>query len=148
MPIVFVGKTRIRQPEEQAGMAIPLQISFDDLDPSPAVEAAIREKAATLERFHDRIVRARVVVKTRGRHGRKGKLYDVRVDIGMPGKDVRVGRAGPRTHAHEDVYVAIRDAFAAAVRQLEDHARLLRREVKAHSLVARGGAVGKRQPID
>jgi cold shock CspA family protein/ribosome-associated translation inhibitor RaiA len=119
-------------------MAIPLQISFDDLDHSPAVEAAIREKAAALERFHDRIVRVRVVVKTRGRHNHKGKLYDVRVAIATPGKDIVVDRAGPKTHAHEDVYVAIRDAFAAAVRQLEDHARLLRREVKTHAVPAHG----------
>jgi len=51
----------------------------------------------------------------------------------MPGTDVHVNQEGPQNHAHEDVYVAIRDAFDAAVRQLEDHARRLRGEVKSHT---------------
>ena len=37
-------------------MEIPLQISFRNMDPSPAVEERIRKKAAKLERFHDRII--------------------------------------------------------------------------------------------
>ncbi|MGB1548585.1 MAG: HPF/RaiA family ribosome-associated protein, partial [Alphaproteobacteria bacterium] len=43
-----------------------------------------------------------------------------------PGKELVVTHSGPKDHAHEDVYVAIRDAFGAAARQLEDHARKLR----------------------
>jgi ribosome-associated translation inhibitor RaiA len=37
-------------------MQIPLQISFRNMDPSPAVEERIRKKAAKLQRFHDRII--------------------------------------------------------------------------------------------
>jgi ribosome-associated translation inhibitor RaiA len=33
---------------------------------------------------------------------------------------------------HEDIYVAVRDAFQAITRQLEDHARRLRGDVKTH----------------
>jgi cold shock CspA family protein len=43
-----------------------------------------------------------------------------------------VTRSGPKDHAHEDVYVAIRDAFDAAVRRLEDHVRERRGKVKTH----------------
>jgi hypothetical protein len=50
----------------------------------------------------------------------------------VPGKDVVVDRAGSLDHAHEDVYVAIRDAFDAAARRLEDHARKMRGDVKNH----------------
>jgi hypothetical protein len=42
--------------EKEGTMQIPLQISFRNMDPSPAIEARIREKAAKLERFHDRII--------------------------------------------------------------------------------------------
>ena len=109
-------------------MPIPLQISFRNMDPSPAVEERIRQKAAKLERFHDRIVGCTVVVEAPHRHHHKGKLYNVRVDISVPGKDVVVDRAKPTDHAHEDVYVAVRDAFNAAVRRLEDQTRKMRGE--------------------
>jgi ribosome-associated translation inhibitor RaiA len=46
---------------------------------------------------------------------------------------VHVNQEGPKNQAHEDVYVAIRDAFDAAARQLEDHARKLRGDVKSRA---------------
>ena len=54
-------------------MQIPLQISFRNMDPSPAVEARIREKAAKLERFHDRIIGCTVVVEAPHRSQNQGK---------------------------------------------------------------------------
>jgi ribosomal subunit interface protein len=119
-------------------MQIPLQISFRNMDPSPAIEARIREKAAKLERFHDRIIGCNVVVEAPHRHHHKGKLYSVRVDISVPGKDIVVDRAKPLDHAHEDVYVAIRDAFNAAARRLEDHNRRMRGDVKTHAAPPHG----------
>ena len=113
-------------------MQIPLQIAFHGMDPSPAIEARIREKVAKLEHFHDRIVGCKVVVEAPHRHHHKGKLYNVRIDISVPGKDVFVGHTGPQNHAHEDINVAIRDAFNAAGRLLEDHVRRMRGDVKAH----------------
>ncbi|HEV7463126.1 MAG TPA: HPF/RaiA family ribosome-associated protein [Methyloceanibacter sp.] len=113
-------------------MQIPLQISFRNMDPSPAVEERIRKKAAKLERFYDRIIGCSVVVEAPHRHHHKGKLYSVRVDVSVPGKEVVVDRAKPVDHAHEDIYVAIRDAFNAAVRRLEDQARKMRGNVKSH----------------
>lgn len=120
-------------------MQIPLEIKFRNMDPSPAVEARIREKAAKLERFHDRIIGCTVVVEAPHRHHHKGKLYSVHIDISVPGKDLVVDRAKPLNHAHEDVYVALRDAFNAAVRQLEDHAQRRRGDVKTHTSSSRGG---------
>lgn len=113
-------------------METPLQINFRDIDPSPAIEADIRDKVERLERYFGRIISCRVVVEARHRHQRKGKLYGVRIELGLPGKDVVVNRAGPQDHAHEDVYVAIRDAFDAAKRQMQDRVREARGEVKTH----------------
>ena len=114
-------------------MQVPLQISFRNMDPSPAVESVIREKASKLDRYFSRIVSCEVTVEAPHKHHHKGKLYKVRIDISMPGKDVHVNQEGPQNQAHEDVYVAIRDAFDAAVRQVEDNARKMRGEVKNHS---------------
>lgn len=122
-------------------MQIPLQISFRNMDPSPAVEARIREKAAKLERFYDRIVGCKVVVEAPHRHQRKGKLYGVHIDVSVPGKDIFVRHAGPQNQAHEDVYVAIRDAFDAASRLLEDHVRRMRGDVKTHMVPDHGKVV-------
>ena len=114
-------------------MQIPLQISFRNMDPSPAVEERIRKKAAKLERFNDRIIGCSVVVEAPHRHHHKGKLYNVRINISIPGSDINVRHTGPEDHAHEDVYVAIRDAFDAAVRRLEDQSRKMRGNVKSHA---------------
>jgi len=122
-------------------MQVPLQISFRDMAPSPAIEARIREKAARLERFFDRIIGCRVIVEEKNRHQRKGKLYNVRVEVTVPGKDVFVGHVGPQDHAHEDVYVAIRDAFDAVRRRLEDYERRRRGDVKHHESQPHGRVV-------
>lgn len=122
-------------------MQMPLQISFLDMEPSPAIEARIREKAAKLERFSDRIVGCRVTVEAPHRHHRHGKLYNVRIDLSVPGKDVFVGHSGPLNHAHEDVYVAIRDAFNAAGRQLQDHMRKGQGTMKVHPAPSHGKVV-------
>ncbi|MBK5199638.1 MAG: HPF/RaiA family ribosome-associated protein [Methyloceanibacter sp.] len=119
-------------------MPIPLQISFRNMDPSPAVEERIRQKAAKLERFNDRIMGCTVVVEAPHHHHHKGKLYNVRIEISVPGKDIVVDHAKPIDHAHEDVYVAIRDAFDAATRRLEDQARKMRGSVKSHTTPPHG----------
>lgn len=113
-------------------MDIPLQISFNGMDHSDAVEQNIRERATKLERFHDHIVGCRVIVEAPHQHHHKGGLYRVKLDISVPGGELIVNRAPDEHHAHEDVYVAIRDAFNAARRQLEDYQRKRRGKVKAH----------------
>lgn len=114
-------------------MQEPLIVRFRQMDPSPAVEAGIREKVAELERFHPRITRCRVVVEKLQHRHRQGDLFQVRVDLAVPGSEIVVGCTGPKDHAHEDVYVALRDAFRAAARRLEDEARLRRGDVKTHA---------------
>lgn len=104
-------------------MQRPLEIRFRQMDPSPAIEARIREKAAALERFSDRITGCRVTVEREHGHHHKGNLFRVRIEIDVPGKELAVTRTGSKDHAHEDVYVALQDAFDAAVRRIEDHVR-------------------------
>ena len=104
-------------------MQTVLTIDFHGVDHSDALEARIREKFAALERFHDRITACRVTVERAEEGHRKGNLYAVKIHIAVPGGDIVIGRERGRNHAHEDVYVALRDAFGAAVRQLEDHVR-------------------------
>ena len=122
-------------------MQIPVEVTFRNMDPSEAVEAKIRKKAEKLERYFDRIVSCRVVVESPHRRHQKGKLYNLRIDIGVPGREIVVTHSGPKNHAHEDIYVAVRDAFNAATRQLEDHARKVRGDVKSHEVPPHGKVV-------
>jgi ribosomal subunit interface protein len=101
----------------------PLEIAFQDMDHSDAVERRIRERVGRLKRFHQRIVSARVVVERGAARHHKGNVYEVRIDVSVPGAAILVNREPGNRNTHEDVYVAVRDAFAAATRQLEDYAR-------------------------
>lgn len=115
-------------------MQIPLQVTFEGgLEASDALRARIEREAAKLERFHDRITSCRVAVIGRGHRRRHGDLYAVRLQITTPGDgDVMIDRNPPEDHAHEDAFVAVRDAFAAARRRLQDHHRRSQGQVKVH----------------
>lgn len=122
-------------------MQVPLQVTFRNMDPSDVVEADVRERAEKLEQFFDHIISCRVVVEAPHRHHHKGELYQVRIDLGLPGKELAVTHTGPINPAHEDVHVAVRDAFDAARRQLQDYVRMLRGAVKKHETPAHGKVV-------
>jgi ribosome-associated translation inhibitor RaiA/cold shock CspA family protein len=119
-------------------MQLPLQISFRHMDPSPALETRIRDRMEELERFFDRIISCRVVVECRHARQHQGNLFRVRLDLKVPGHEIVVGRDPALHHAHEDAHVAVRDAFDAARRLLEDHARKARAEVKMHAVPDHG----------
>jgi ribosomal subunit interface protein len=108
-------------------MEIPLQITARNLELTDAIRTDIQEKAEKLDRFYDRIMRCRVVVESPHRHHHEGKLYNVHIDITVPGAELVVKR-----EPNEDLYVAIRDSFHAARRELEDFARRNRGDVKHH----------------
>lgn len=119
-------------------MQLPLQITFRHMEASDAMESAIRERAEELDRFHDHIMSCRVVVEPQHRHKQQGNLYCVRIDVTMPGNELVVSRESDLHQEHEDAYVAIRDAFDAIRRQLEDHARRQKGKVKTHEAPPHG----------
>lgn len=91
------------------------------------MDARILELAAKLDEFHPNITSCHVVVDELDRHKNKGNLFDVRIDLHVPGRKLVA------THQqNEDAYVAIGDAFDVMFRQLEDAARIQRGEVKRH----------------
>ena len=109
-----------------------LQITFRDFASSPGLEDNIRQRAQKLERFHEHIVGCHVMVESQHHHHRKGRLFHVRIEVTVPTGEIVVSHDAHDQHAHEDVYVALRDAFDAARRQLDEHAHRLRGEVKHH----------------
>ena len=88
---------------------------------------------ARLEHAFERIERCAVVIEVPHRHQRQGNVFHVRVEVTVPDRTIAVSRDPGLDHAHEDVYVAIANAFRAARRQLQDHARIQRGDVKIHA---------------
>lgn len=112
-------------------MELPLQITKRNVSLSEAQKENIRLKAEKLNQFYDKIMGCRVWVEAPHRHQNKGILYTVRIDLTVPGGELVVKR-----EPHEDIYVAIRDAFDSARRQLQTYRRRQRGEVKRHEPVA------------
>ncbi len=114
-------------------MQVPLQITFHDVTHSDALENHIREKAHKLEQFYSALIACKVVVDQPGMHQHKGKPFNIRIDLTVPGSEIVIDR-----QQDEDVYVALRDAFDAAKRKLDDYGRKQRMDIKAHEPVMTG----------
>lgn len=104
-------------------MQTPLQITFRGMDASPALEEKIREAALDLDSVFDRLVSCRVAVEAPHHHHQQGNLFQVVIDLRVPGAHLVVDRSHAADPAHTDAHVAVRDAFRIAKRRLEEHAR-------------------------
>src|SRR4029077_21282063 len=108
-------------------MQVPLEISTRLIELDPVLEAELRRRAAKLERFYDRITSCRIAVERPSNHHQEGGPYRVRVDITVPGSELVANKEA------EDLNTAVRDAFNAAERQIDDFSRRRRGEVKTPS---------------
>lgn len=99
-------------------MQKPAQITFNGLERSERMEHSVRAKVAMLEHFAPAMIACHVTVEARQQ--RQGPSYDVQVQVRLPGTGLVASRGHTQHCAHEDVYVAIRDAFGAALRKIED----------------------------
>lgn len=119
-------------------MKLPLQVVFRNMDASVAVEMKVRERAGHLDKFYSHIMSCRVIIEAHHKHHQQGNLYHVRIDVKVPDAEIVASREPGLHHAHEDVYVAVRDAFDDMRRRLEDYARRQRGHVKSHELPPHG----------
>ncbi|HEY5656099.1 MAG TPA: HPF/RaiA family ribosome-associated protein [Woeseiaceae bacterium] len=111
-------------------MQTQLQVHFRNMDQSAALEEDIRARAAKLEQFFDRIISCHVTVEAPHKHHNKGIIYHVRIAMTVPGRELAINRDHSENPAHEDPYVAVRDAFDSARRLLQDHSRKMRDQSK------------------
>lgn len=112
-------------------MLTPLEITFHGLERSEAVETRVREKFKRIENHFDRITHARVAISAPQRRTPLPKFFHVRIEIGVPGKQPLLVKHEPEAnYAHTDVQLALRDAFAAALRQINDMAERMDKPAK------------------
>ena len=140
-------------------MIRPVQVTFRSMQPSEALEEVVRERAAWLETFYPDIVGCRVLVDRPHRHRQHGQHVRVRIELSLPGEDVVVSHE-PTLHGvlkdvdeeahhkddeieagHKYADVAVREAFDAARRRLQDFARRQRADVKTHEAPDEGQMV-------
>jgi ribosome-associated translation inhibitor RaiA len=112
-------------------IATPVRIVFRDMEPSEAVRQVVEKKLAKLGE-KARIVGGEVAIEAPHRQHHQGTHFRVRVDLQVPGEEIVYGRDPGDDGGHEDVYVAIRDAFAAVTRRITEHAKKRRGFVKSH----------------
>jgi cold shock CspA family protein/ribosome-associated translation inhibitor RaiA len=114
-------------------MNVPLQIAARDVALSEADESTIRNASARLERFWDRITSCRVEIDMPRRRGHTGLLYNVRIDLGVPGGEIVIKR-----QPQESLLAAVQDAFKAAERRVQDQSRRMRGDIKLDRASPRG----------
>ncbi len=108
-------------------MKIPLQITARDFELTDAIESAIREQTEKLDRIYGQIVRCEVVLEAPHQRRTKGALYNVRINISVPGSRIQV-----KKELHEDLYVSINHAFDKIHRRLDQFISQQRKDVKYH----------------
>ncbi|MFZ2650161.1 MAG: HPF/RaiA family ribosome-associated protein [Burkholderiaceae bacterium] len=126
-------------------MKLPLQVSFRDMAALPSLDGEIRRRAAKLERFVPDLISCHVVIDASANRHRQGHVYAVKVDVRVPGEELFAGER----QAHEEIAIALREAFDAMTRRLEDYARRRRGQVKQHAPKQRApAAAGGAAPGD
>ena len=131
-------------------MISPIQITFRNMQPSPAVTTRINLEAAKLDRYYPRITSCHVVIDAPHRQHSSREGFHIGITIDVPRAEIIVRHEPTQRSAvmqsgatkwvkhlevrgpHKDIYITIRDAFGAARRQLEDYARRMRGDVKVH----------------
>jgi ribosome-associated translation inhibitor RaiA len=117
-------------------MDTPVEIVFHNLQTSPALEADIRKRVEKLDRLYPHLVGCRVSVELLHRQHQTGNVFDVHIDLRVPGDEIVVSREphhAKEKFAHaDDAGVAVRDAFRAAERRLLEFKRKQRGDVKVH----------------
>lgn len=116
-------------------MNTAVEITFRNMPDSDAIRAAILKRISQLKRVFDHIIGCSVMIEAPHRHHKKGKHYHVRIDLSVPGKEIVVSRDPSLDATRSDAYVAIRDSFDAAQRQLKNYWRVRRGYVKSHEPV-------------
>ena len=112
-------------------MQVPLDIVFHNMDRSETMEARVRDRVDRLERHSDEIIACRVAFEAPQRQARQN-LIQISLKISLPQKEIVVKREQRRHESKGDMLQVIGAAFDVAERQLEEHQRISRHDVKSH----------------
>lgn len=121
----------------------PLEIAWHNTEPSEGVEARIRDRVEKMHRYFSHITSVHVVVEVPHRSQAHKLGYRVRVEARVPGTELVASKSPDDSGDHFDPYLAVRDAFDAMDRQLENFSQKVRGEVKTLEGPPQGRVVRK-----
>jgi len=100
------------------------EVHFHGIERSEAIETRIREKVSKLERHFQRITRCRVVLEAPHRNALRPLIYQIKIELDVPSRrPIVVCHERPANPNSDELGLAIRDAFEAAIRKVEDTSR-------------------------
>ena len=101
-------------------MTTPVEVHFHGIEKSEAVEQRVREKVAKLKKHFERMTSCRVGIEVPQRTAEKPKVYQIKIEIGVPRRSpIVISHERTGSHANEELGLAIRDAFEAALRKVD-----------------------------
>jgi ribosome-associated translation inhibitor RaiA len=101
-------------------MTTQVEVHFHGIEKSDAIEQRVREKVAKLQRHFERMTRCRVGIEVPQRTPQKPKVYQIKIEIGVPRRSpIVISHERVGSHATEELALAIRDAFEAAKRKVD-----------------------------
>lgn len=112
-------------------MTVPTKVTFDGVDPSPALSADIERHASKLIRFAPDLLGCEVTVSRAESSHRQGNRYLVRVRAKLRDGSIEAGRTPEPDRSHVDPHIAVRDSFDAVLRQLEHREGIQHDRMKA-----------------
>lgn len=130
-------------------MQIPLDITYRDVEKSPALDDLIRSKANKLEDVCDHIMGCHIAVERAHVHPDHGSPFRVRLDLTVPpGHEIAVTKNPGQGVQYDSVESVIRDAFDAARSQLQALTEKQQNRVKRHPEQAIAGIITKLFPSE
>lgn len=97
-----------------------VEVHFHGIERSEAIEQRVREKVAKLRKHFSRMTTCRVAIEVPQRTAEKPKVYQIKIEIGVPRRrPIVVSHERVGSHASEELPLAIRDAFQAALRKVD-----------------------------
>jgi len=122
-------------------MQTPIEIAFKHVEPSEDIKALVSEKAGQLETFYDGITSCHVYIRAPHQSQRTGNLYEVTIEVRVPGDELVVRHNQNDVAEREHLAVAVRDAFASMATELKRWKDQIKRDVKTHDGPLQGKVV-------
>lgn len=114
-------------------MQVPIRVIFDGLERSEAIEALCLRAATKLERFHGHMTSCTVNLSRPNRRHVQGNVWEVRVHVQVPTGEIVTRATATETVDRRYLGPALRRAFHAARRRIQDVLARQRGAIKAHA---------------
>ncbi len=125
-------------------MKYPVQISWRNVPKIKKIKSLIHEKAKKLDQINDDLISCRVILEKPQKNLKAGRIYQVRVEITVPPETViSVQKDAGKGDKNERLEQIIRNTFQSVWRQLREHTRKRRGNVKYHPMQESSAVVAR-----